>query len=99
MKGQRRKTTREQPVGGREMRMKREPKKRIEGKRWKKHNKTREKKLNQHAQSSKSMKIKRHRSTKVTLTNLIELLTREYFYLWRNYECKDFMIKMMQKYK
>jgi hypothetical protein len=59
VKGQRRETTREQPVGGRGMRMKRKPKKRIEGKRWKKHNKTREKKLNQLAHSSKSMKIKR----------------------------------------
>ena len=46
-------TTRAQPVVGCEMRMGREPKKRMDGKMWKKHNKTRGKKLNQHAQSSK----------------------------------------------
>ena len=59
MKGQRRKATREQPVGGHEVRMEREPKKKNRRKKVEKHNKTREKKLNQHAQSSKSMKIKR----------------------------------------
>jgi hypothetical protein len=46
-------TTRAQPVVGCEMRMRGNRKKEWMGKKWEIHNKTRGKKLNQHAQSSK----------------------------------------------
>ena len=47
-----------------------------------------------------SKKTQRHRSVNVTMDELIDSLTKKYFFLWRNFRCKIFLaMEMREQFK